>query len=174
MCLWRFSVRSNVQHIDLDDYFHLIWSSRTPQYDNTTYCFWRSDVLLHGYYRLFNIATSCLTGRGKVKTHGRHEKTRQARAIPKTTTGTCDSEKPRQARAILKNHDMHVRFRKTTTGTCDSEKPRQARVIPKNHDRHVRFRKTTTGTCDSENLRQARAIPKNHDRHGTGHPEIPW
>ena len=60
-------------------------------------------------------------------------KTRQARAIPKTMTGMCDSEKPGQERAILKNHDMHVRFRKTTTGTCDSEKPRQARVIPKFH-----------------------------------------
>ena len=36
-------------------------------------------------------------------------------------------EKPRQARAIPKNHDRRVRFRKTTAGTCDSEKPRQAR-----------------------------------------------
>jgi len=33
------------------------------------------------------------------------------------------------------------------TGTCDSEKPRQARAIPKTQDRHVRFRKTTTGTA---------------------------
>jgi len=171
MCLWRFSVRSNAQHIELGDYLRLIWSSRTPQYDNTTYCFWRSDVLLHGYYRLFNIATSCLTGRGKVKTHGRHEKHDrhvrfrkrwQACAIPKnhdrnvrfwkTTICTCDSEKPRQVRAIPKNHGRHVWFRKTMTGTCDSEKPRQARAIPKNHGRHVRFWKTTAGAFDSEKL----------------------
>ena len=74
-------------------------------------------------------------------------------------------EKPRQARAIQKNHDRRVRFRKTTAGTCDSEKQRQARAIPKNHGEHVRFRKTTAGACDSEKTRQARAIPKNHGRH---------
>ena len=38
-------------------------------------------------------------------------------------------EKPRQARAIPKKHGRNVRFRKTTAGTCDSEKPRQARAI---------------------------------------------
>ncbi len=134
MCLWRFTVRSNVQHIDLDDYFRLIWSSRTPQYDNTTYCFWRSDVLLHGYYRLFNIATSCLTGRGKVKTHGRHEKhDRHVRF-----------RKRWQACAIPKNHDRHVRFWKTTICTCDSDKPRKIRGNPKNHGSNASRRDNTS------------------------------
>jgi hypothetical protein len=58
----------------------------------------------------------------------------------KTTAGTCDSEKPRQARAIPKNQGRHVRFRKNTAGACDSEKPWQARAIPKKHGRRVRYR----------------------------------
>jgi hypothetical protein len=57
--------------------------------------------------------------------------------------------------------------------TPRSEKPRQARAIPKKPNRHVRFRKNTAGTRDSEKPRQARAIPKNHGRRGKGHPEIP-
>ena len=55
-------------------------------------------------------------------------------------------EKPRQARAIPKNHDRRVRFRKTMAGTCDSETT--ARTCAPN--------KNTAGACDSEKTPQAR------------------